>query len=144
MLDVGKRLFASEMGGCNAANHSSASESEHTPAVGHRLFRIAVSHSTLLLAHSSGRLGLRSMRLNRSWDWGHVCKRTWLSSTATLVSLNVKSSSSGCNAWTARGSSSIGAIGEMRMNTPASFATGRPLLFDYHLRPNPTDNTTLA
>lgn len=39
---------------------------------------------------------------------------------------------------------SIGAIGEVRMNTPASFATGRPLLFDYHLRPNPTDNTTLA
>ena len=97
--------------------------------------RIAVSHSTLLLAHSSGRLSLLPMRLNRSWDWGHVCKRT-MSSTATLVSLNVKSSSSGCNAWTARGSSSIGAIGEVRMNTPASFATGRPLLFDYHLRPN--------
>jgi hypothetical protein len=102
-----------------------------------------VSHSTLLQTLSSGRLGLLLIRLNRSWDWGHVCRRT-MSSTATLVSLNVKSSSSGCGAWTARGSSSIGAIGEMRMSTPASFATRRPSLFDYHLRPNPIDNTTLG
>ena len=38
MLDVGKRLFASEVGGCNAANHSSTSESEHTIAVSYRPF----------------------------------------------------------------------------------------------------------